>query len=218
MIGINQKTYEVVDRVDGALIAPMSAGYEKALPSPIRAGIRHFLSNLTEPVVALNFLLQIKPGKAAETLGRFAINSTVGIGGIIDVAKAKPINLPYRRNGLAYTLGYYGVGPGPYLFLPIVGPTTLRDVIGLTIDRMMVPLAVGKPLRSPYYVVSTYVVKSLDDRALENARFTAVKNESANPYKDIKDYYLQQRQAEIDALKGRKPATPFPSFVPSNEP
>jgi phospholipid-binding lipoprotein MlaA len=67
---------------------------------PIRAGLRHFFTNLTEPVVALNFLLQLKPGKAAETLGRFALNSTVGIGGLLDVAVAKPSSCPIAATAL----------------------------------------------------------------------------------------------------------------------
>lgn len=220
----NLKSYEVVQKVDDKLVAPMARGYRKALPSPVRSGLRHFLSNLTEPVVALNFLLQLKPGKAAETVGRFAINSTVGIGGLIDVAKAKPFNLPYRRNGLAWTLGYYGVGPGPYLFLPLVGPTSLRDVIGLTIDRALVPLAVGKPLTDPVYVVASNVIKSLDDRVQTDAELQQMRD-SDDPYGSYRKAYLAQRQAEIDHLRGRdrKAAAPTPAIVlpapaPSPEP
>src|SRR3546814_5937005 len=68
------------------------------------------------PVNFLNFLLQFKIGKAAETLGRFVVNTTFGVGGLVDVAKTKPFNLPYRRNGFANTLGFYGVEPGPYFY------------------------------------------------------------------------------------------------------
>src|SRR3546814_1283739 len=75
----------------------------------------------------LNFLLQFKIGKAAETLGRFAVNTTFGVGGLFDVAKTMPFNLPYRRNGFANTLGFYGVEPGPYFYLPLIGSTTLRS-------------------------------------------------------------------------------------------
>ena len=76
---------------------------------------------------------QGKVGKAFETLGRLAINSTVGVGGLFDVA-GKKADLPYRRNGFANTLGYYGVKPGAYLFLPLIGPTTVRDLVGGAID------------------------------------------------------------------------------------
>ncbi|WP_225204979.1 MlaA family lipoprotein [Novosphingobium huizhouense] len=207
MQAVNLKSYEVVQKVDDKFVAPMAMGYRKALPSPVRAGLRNFLSNLTEPAIALNFLLQLKPGKAAETVGRFAINSTVGAAGLVDVARRKPFNLPYRRNGLAWTLGYYGVGPGPYLFLPLVGPTTVRDLFGLTIDRALLPLAVGKPLTDPTYVVSSNVIKSLDDRVQTDAELRRMRD-ADDPYGSYRKAYLAQRQAEIDHLRGRdrKPA------------
>src|SRR3546814_6026547 len=89
---------------------------------PVRDGLGNALRNISEPVNFLNFLLQFKIGKAAETLGRFVVNTTFGVGGLVDVAKTKPFNLPYRRNGFANTLGFYGVEPGPYFYLPLVGP------------------------------------------------------------------------------------------------
>ncbi len=202
MQAINQVSYDAVQAVDDAVIAPIAMVYEDVLPKPVRTGLRNVLRNLTEPVVALNFLLQLKPGKAAETLGRFALNSTVGAAGLIDVAKAKPFNLPYRRNGFAWTFGYHGIGPGPYMFLPLVGPTTLRDVIGLTIDRFLMPFAVGGPLRSPAFVTSSFVIRSLDERVENDELFKRIREES-NPYASYRELYLKTRQAEIDALKGK---------------
>ena len=202
MQSVNQASYDAVQAVDGAVIAPIAKQYEKAVPRPVRTGLRNFLVNLTEPIVALNFLLQLKPGKAAETLGRFAINSTIGIAGVMDVAKTKPFNLPYRRNGFAYTFGYYGIGNGPYMFLPLVGATTLRDVIGLSLDRFLMPFAVGGPLRHPAYVYGGFVVRSLDDRVENDELFKRIDEES-NPYASYREFYLKTRQAEIDALKGK---------------
>lgn len=202
MQAVNQASYDAVQAVDDAVIAPVARVYEKGVPRPVRMGLRNFLRNLTEPIVALNFLLQLKPGKAAETVGRFAINSTVGVGGLIDVAKNKPFNLPYRRNGFAYTFGYYGVGPGPYMFLPLVGPTTLRDVIGLGLDRFLLPFTVGGPLRHPAYVYGSFVIRSLDERVMNDELFKRIREES-NPYASYRELYLKSRQAEIDALKGK---------------
>lgn len=202
MQAVNQASYNAVQAVDGAVIAPLAVGYEKAVPAPVRKGLRNFLLNLTEPVVALNFLLQLKPGKAAETLGRFAINSTIGVAGLIDVAKKKPFNLPYRVNGFGYTFGYYGIGTGPYFFLPLVGPTTLRDVVGLGLDRFLMPFAVGGPLKHPAYVYGGFVVRSLDDRVEKDALFARIREES-NPYASYRELYLKTRQAEIDALHGK---------------
>lgn len=202
MQAVNQASYDAVQAVDDAVIAPVANVYEKGVPRPIRMGLRNFLRNLTEPIVALNYLLQLKPGKAAETVGRFAINSTIGVGGVIDVAKNKPFNLPYRRNGFAYTFGYYGIGPGPYMFLPLVGPTTLRDVIGLGLDRFLMPFAVGGPLRNPGYVYGSFVIRSLDERVANDELFKRIREES-NPYASYRELYLKTRQAEIDALKGK---------------
>ncbi|TWH84197.1 phospholipid-binding lipoprotein MlaA [Novosphingobium taihuense] len=202
MQAVNQASYDAVQAVDDAVIAPVARVYEKGVPRPVRMGLRNFLRNLTEPIVALNFLLQLKPGKAAETVGRFAVNSTVGVGGLIDVAKNKPFNLPYRRNGFAYTMGYYGIGPGPYMFLPLVGPTTLRDVIGLGLDRFLLPFAVGGPLRHPGYVYGSFVIRSLDERVMNDELFKRIREES-NPYASYRELYLKSRQAEIDALKGK---------------
>ncbi len=202
MRAVNEASYQAVQAVDGAVVAPLAMTYQKSIPAPVRTGLRNVLLNLTEPVVALNFLLQLKPGKAAETLGRFAINSTIGVAGLIDVAKKKPFNLPYRRNGFAYTMGYYGIGSGPYMFLPLVGPTTLRDVIGLGLDRFLMPFAVGGPLKHPAYVYGGFVLRSLDDRVENDALFRRIREES-NPYATYREIYLKTRQAEIDALHGK---------------
>lgn len=204
VIAINKLTFAATQAVDRAVIEPAAKAYGSAVPYPVRAGLRHFFTNLTEPVVALNYLLQLKPGKAAETLGRFAINSTIGVAGLIDVAVAKPFKLPYHRNGFANTLAYYGVGPGPFLFVPLVGPTTLRDVIGLGLDRAFLPAIVGGPLRSPYYVTGSFVVRSLNDRLDDDRRIKAIRA-AGDPYLATKQAYLEARQQQIDELKGKKP-------------
>lgn len=200
---VNEQSYAAVQAVDDALVAPVAKAYKKSLPSPIRSGIRNALSNLLEPIYFLNFLLQGKPGKAAETIGRFALNTTLGVAGLVDVAKTKPFKLPRRVNGFANTMGYYGIGPGPYMFLPVVGPTTVRDLFGLGLDRGLLPLAVGSPFTSPEYVVSVGVVKSLDDRVEFDCELTQQK-ESSNPYNTTREFYLERRKAEIEALHGRE--------------
>src|SRR3954452_443340 len=106
---LNSASFQVVQKVDSAIVAPLAFAYEDIMPRPIRDGLRNFLHNLGEPIVFVNFMLQLKPGKAAETLGRFVINTTVGVAGLVDVAKRKPFKLPHRSNGFANTLGYYGV-------------------------------------------------------------------------------------------------------------
>jgi phospholipid-binding lipoprotein MlaA len=199
---LNIQTYALTQAVDTAIVAPAAIGYQRAIPEPIRAGVRHFFTHIALPVVFINDLLQLHPGRAAKTLARFAINSTVGIVGLVDVAKRKGIDLPYRPNGFANTLGYYGVKTGPFLFVPLIGPTTIRDLIGLIVDRLFLPNVVGKPFDQPAYAVGATLVGSIDYRAQYDAQLRKIQAE-ANPYAAARANYLTRRQAEIDALHGR---------------
>ncbi|WP_430386471.1 MlaA family lipoprotein [Blastomonas fulva] len=203
MVQLNAQSYEVVQEVDEALVGPVAMAYKDAIPKPIRHGLRNFLRNLTEPIVALNFMLQLKPGKAAETVGRFALNTTLGIGGLFDVAKRDPFKLPYRRNGFANTLGYYGVKPGAYLFLPLIGPTTVRDLVGGAIDGMLLPSVAGAPFNDPYFTLPAATLSALQGRIQIDEQLNALRTYSNDPYVDARDFYLKRRQAEIDALRGR---------------
>lgn len=200
---VNVTSYRVVQSVDRAIVGPVATGYQGIVPEPVRDGLGNALRNLSEPVNFLNFLLQFKIGKAAETLGRFAVNSTFGVGGLFDVAKTEPFNLPYRRNGFANTLGFYGVEPGPYFYLPLIGSTTLRDLAGNSIDMLVVPTTVGAPFNRTAYAVPTTVLKQLNDRIEGDAEIERLQKESADPYVETRTLYLEMRQREIDALKGK---------------
>ena len=200
---VNEVSFGAVQSVDKAIIAPIAYGYRDGLPAPIRDGLHNVLNNLDEPIVFVNFLLQFKIGKAAETVGRFAINSTIGVAGLFDFAKKHPINLPRRSNGLADTLGYYGVGPGPYLYLPLIGSTTVRDVLGRVVDLSLLPATVGKPFTNPIVSAAKGTLSSIDDRVENDVILTRIQ-ESGNPYAAMREYYLKQRQAEIDVLKGKR--------------
>ncbi len=201
---INAASFEAVTAVDNAVVAPLAMGYKKVLPNPARTGLRNVLRNLTEPVNFVNFLLQLKPGKAFETAGRFAINSTIGVAGLVDIAKSKSINLPYRANGFANTLGYYGVGPGPYLFLPVIGPSSARDLFGWVLDKSFLPTTAGSPFNKSAFALGTGVVKSLDDRVELDDKFKEF-HATGDPYVAEREWYLAKRHAEIEALHGRGP-------------
>lgn len=197
--GLNATTFEVVEVVDKAVVAPVAGTYEKIVPTPVRNGLRNVLVNLAEPVVFLNYLLQFKPGKALETLGRFGINSTIGVAGLFDMARRKPFNLPYRQNGFANTMAYHGLGSGPYFYLPLLGPTTARDLAGRLLDLSVLPTAFGSPFTKPAYSLSTGALKAMNDRIAFDERIKATRSE-ADPYVASRDFYLQRRKAEIDAL------------------
>lgn len=199
---INAVSYEVSQAIDQVLVEPLAYAYRDGLPEPVRDGIGNLVRNLGEPSNALNFLLQGKVGKAFETLARLAINSSLGLGGLIDVAAKPGIGLPYRRNGFANTLGYYGVGPGPYLFLPITGPTTVRDQVGITLDQALLPFLVGKPFNRPEYGISYFVLNGLDSRLRDDPEITAIRA-SDDPYTTRRETYLARRAREIAALKGK---------------
>ncbi|QNA86975.1 VacJ family lipoprotein [Sphingomonas sp. So64.6b] len=198
---VNVQSYKAVQALDGAVVAPIARGYKKGLPKPVRDGIHNFLDHIQEPIIFLNYLLQLKPGKAAETLGRFAINSTVGLAGVVDIAKRKPFKLPHRPNSLANTLGYYGVKPGPYFFLPLVGPTTLRDLFGITIDRLILPVTIGTPFNKAYYTLPVNTLSALDYRVAFDDTLTVL-HTAYDPYAATRDDYLRKRKAEIDHLHG----------------
>ncbi|WP_380783094.1 VacJ family lipoprotein [Sphingomonas sp. R86520] len=217
---VNAESFAVTQKVDDAVIGPVARTYKKTVPSPIRRGIHNFLYNLREPIVFLNFLLQFKPGKAAETVGRFAINSTIGAVGVLDMAKRKPFHLPRRSNGFANTLGYYGVKNGPFLFLPLVGPTTIRDLLGGAVDRLILPIGVGKPFTSATYTIPAGILGALDHRSEFDETLKDLHDNSPDPYGATRAFYLNRRQAEIDHLHGRVEGDPAgmsgppPSVVP----
>lgn len=201
---INAKTFAVAQATDDAILGPAAFIFSKAVPAPLRNGLHNFLDNLHEPIVFVNYLLQLKPGKAGETAGRFALNSTVGLAGLFDVAKRAPFRLPRRRNGFADTLGYYGVRTGPFLFLPFIGPTTVRDLIGDTVDRFVLPLSGVRLFRKPVYAIPITVLNTLNRRVEFDEQLQQVRA-SSNPYAARRDQYLTYRQAEIDELRGKLP-------------
>ena len=206
---LNAETFRVTRAIDESLIAPIAFAYEDIMPRPIRKGLSNFLRNLGGPIVFINDLLQFRPDKAAATLGRFLINTTVGFAGVVDVAKKKPFFLPHRSNGFANTLGFYGVKPGPYFYLPLLGPTTLRDFIGDRLDLFLLPSFYGKLLQKREIFVPIAVLGALDNRLEIDDNLKAIRA-SRDPYLATRTFYLQKRQAEIDALRVRKVQTMTP--------
>ena len=201
--GLNRHLFAGFQFADRTFIRPVAMGYRHVVPKPVRSGLRNFFSNLGEPIVFLNDLLQLKPGRAFKTFERFVINSTLGVGGLIDVAKSRNIGLPHHDNGFGNTLGYYGVGPGPYLFLPIIGPTTLRDLIGGQGDGFVLPIAIGNPFDRLEYQIPKGAISGIDERAESDADFKALLDSAVDPYATLRSVYLQNRAAEIQALHSR---------------
>lgn len=204
--GFNRRMFGANQSLDKAVYRPLAMGYKHVVPKPARSGLRNFFSNLTEPTVFLNYLLQLKFGKAGRTLVRFTVNSTLGVGGVFDVAKTEGINIPHRNNSFGDTLARYGVGPGPYLFLPFVGPTTLRDVLGGPVDGAVLPVAIGKPFTDWRYQVASGMITGLDLRAESDADLPALLSGAVDPYATMRSVWLQNRAAEVSALRHHKPS------------
>lgn len=199
----NRSMFNIHQKLDRAVIRPAAMGYQHAVPKPLRSGIRRFFSNLGEPIIFANFVLQLKPKSAARTAVRFLINSTIGIGGLVDVAKSKAVELPHQPNSFGDTLGFYGVKPGPYLFLPLIGPSDFRDFVGAQADGLALPLVVGKPFDRLEYQVPKAIVSGLDQRAEADADLHALLDDALDPYATLRSVYLQDRAGEIGALKGK---------------
>src|SRR5580704_4747932 len=124
----NRAVFEFNQSLDRTVLVPVANAYRAVLPSPVRDGIHDFLQNLNSPIIFANDVLQAQPNLAGDTLARFLINTTFGVGGTIDVATKAGI--PYHTNDLGITFATWGVSSGPYLMLPVLGPSNPRDLVG----------------------------------------------------------------------------------------
>lgn len=136
--GFNRNMFGVHQAVDGAVLEPVARGYRAATPRVFRSGVLNFLRNLKAPVVFANDVLQGEVNRAGTTAGRFAINTTLGIGGIFDPATT--MGLERHDEDFGQTLAVWGVPSGPYIFVPVMGPTTVRDSAGRVVDMAFDPL------------------------------------------------------------------------------
>jgi len=193
---LNRVGFAIYEGLDAGIIRPAALAYQHAVPGPVRRSIENLLTNLHEPVVAANDLLQGRFKKARAAIVRFAVNSTDGVGGLFDVAAR--LGVPHHENGFALTLGRAGIRPGPYLFIPIAGPSTLRDAIGNGVDALMDPFQwfVGAHLTT--LLLGRNVVNGLDERASADAGLQALLADATDPYATLRSVYLQNQQAKIE--------------------
>jgi phospholipid-binding lipoprotein MlaA len=188
---MNRGIYRVNTVFDNATLKPIAKGYKKVLPTPVRRGINNFSVNLFTPRSAVNNFLQGKFGRGFDDIARFLFNSTIGIGGIFDVASAGGLER-YNEN-FSQTMAVWGIPEGPYLVLPILGPQSLLDAVMLPLDILADPLM--------HYDNSSvrdkvYLLRTIDFRA---SLLTAEKflEDSKDPYTTLRESYLQNRQFKI---------------------
>jgi phospholipid-binding lipoprotein MlaA len=183
----NRGVYRVNDKLDRAVAKPVTRAYVKVVPRPLRIGVSNFFTNLNTPTVMINDALQGKFLAAATDLGRFLFNSTVGIGGLLDPATAA--GLDKNDEDFGQTLGKWGVHAGPFLELPLLGPSDLRDAPARAVDAYTNPQAyvhnivIKYPLYGLYLVDTREHLLSLDDTI----------NKAFDPYAFVRDAYLQRR-------------------------
>ncbi|WP_232476281.1 MlaA family lipoprotein [Flavisphingomonas formosensis] len=214
--GFNRAMFSVNQSLDKAIFRPAAMGYKHVVPKPARSGLRNMFTNLSEPVVFVNDLLQLKPKRAVKTLFRTILNTIFGIGGLIDVAKRE--GLPHRDNGFGNTLAFYGVKSGPYLFLPLMGPSTLRDFGAGQFDAAVLPLAVGRPFDRLEYQLPKAVITGLDARAEADTELKALFSTALDPYATLRSVYLQNRASEIAGLKKKAGEQDIPLDDPLEDP
>src|SRR5207253_6051285 len=195
---VNRKIFNFNQFVDRNAIVPVAKAYRAALPDPVRDSLRDFLNNLREPLVFVNDTLQGQFKRAGETMGRFVINSTIGIGGVVDVAGRWGV--PYHGVGLGLTLGSWGIPEGPYIVVPILGPSTPRDLGGQVAEGFGDPwnnLVTGNPWTLYWIPFVRGAVAGIDQRSRYIETLSDIERTSLDYYATIRSLYRQRRAALI---------------------
>ncbi|HEY3638986.1 MAG TPA: VacJ family lipoprotein [Rhizomicrobium sp.] len=195
----NRQIFELNQKLDKYVALPVATAYVDVVPDVARDGIHNFLANLDVPVTFGNDVLQGAADHAGESLGRFLINSTVGLGGFIDVAQK--IGVQEHEADFGETLGVWGVGPGPYIVLPGLGPSDPRDAFGYGVDIAMDPLTWISWRSSTYYMLGRGAMKIVDERARNIDTLNEIERTSVDLYATLRSLYRQHREAEIHGGK-----------------
>ena len=213
---LNRQVFGFNNAVDRAVVGPVARGYNRTVPEPARDGVHNALTNLNSPVVFVNDVLQAKPQRAAETLSRFIINSTIGLGGFIDVAGAGENGIEGHTEDFGQTLGTWGMPSGAYFVAPFLGPTNLRDTTGAIVDRAFDPffwLEFGASDSLDLYIMGGRTVAgALNTRARLDDAFEAL-NQQPEPYTALRRAYTNGRKTAIrDGQPVANPYDDLPDF------
>ncbi len=190
--GLNRAIHFVNDGLDTVILRPIAWVYSNIVPPVAKRGVRNFFANLNAPVVFANDLLQFEFEEAGETGARFLINSTLGLGGLFDVASE--FGLEPHKADFGQTLHSYGAGPGPYLVLPLFGPSNLRDGIGLAVDSLLNPLTWLLQPEENLIIAGT---KGLVRREELLEPLDALRDTSVDYYAALRSLYYQNRAVQL---------------------
>jgi phospholipid-binding lipoprotein MlaA len=180
------------DTVDNAVLVPVATAYQRVLPSMVRSGVDNFFNNLGDVWNLANNVAQLKLQGSAETFMRLNVNTFFGLGGLLDVATEAGI--PRHEEDFGQTLGYWGVGAGPYVVLPLLGPSTLRDTAALPVDRLGDPVS---QMNDVAWRNSLTVLHAVDTRS-QYLRAGRLLGEAAlDKYSFTRDAFLQRRRSQV---------------------
>lgn len=191
----NRGVFAFNEGVDKLLLKPVAETYKAIMPDPVDQGVSNFFSNLNDMIVISNDVLQFKFKQAASDTGRFLVNSTVGLLGVFDIATH--FGMPKHDEDFGQTLGYWGVGSGPYLILPFFGPSTVRDTIGLSVDILLDPrvyYASSQGNNTRNFFIGTNVIRGIDARADLLDMEKVLQVAALDKYSYLRDAYLARRE------------------------
>ena len=204
---INRAIFSFNNIADRVVLEPIAKGYKK-LPSPIQSGVSNFLSNLRAPLVVVNQILQGQGENAVQSTGRFFVNSTIGLFGLIDVADR--IGLEEKEEDFGQTLATWGAGDGFYIVLPLFGPSNLRDTTGMFITMVTDPINAYAVTEGEAWIVPMRTAaNAVDQRSKIIDEVNALRDNSVDYYAAVRSSYYQNRKAAIDNVDDSE-LTPIP--------
>ena len=194
----NRSVFKFNDGLDRAIVKPLATAYRDVTPSPVRTGVKNFFGNLNDVWSLVNNVLQLKPQESVETLLRVSFNTIFGFAGVLDIATE--MRLQKHTEDFGQTLGYWGVGTGAYVVLPVLGPSTVRDTLARVVDVKadLVSQTDKVPVRN-----SLTTLRAVDLRSSLLGAGTLLEQAALDPYSFTRDVYLQRRRGSV----GRDEAT-----------
>ena len=212
----NRFFYTVNDKIDRYAFKPVAKGYVRITTVGIRNHVGNFVTNIGEPARLVNFMFEGKPRDAGTSLVRFVLNSTVGIGGIFDPAKSLGYNELDTDFGL--TLAIWGVPAGPYLYLPVFGPSGTRDVLNLPVEFYATPMAVAPASHAlTYFGYSETALHLVNTRAQYLDPIDQIQATALDPYATFRSLYRQSRDSQVEQIEKADVSTP-PDWTPKTTP
>lgn len=204
----NREVFDLDMQLDEQVLLPTAQAYNEVLPEFARDGIHNFLLNLNSPVIFTNDVLQGEVDRSGETLARFVLNSTIGIGGLVDVAGK--MGIAYHDDDFGHTLAVWGAEEGPYLVLPFLGPSNPRDLTGEVVDIAFDPNTYISYNYKFYWSLGREVFTVIDLRARNATVLQGIERGSVDYYASVRSLYRQNRANEI--ANGKVDVTKLPDF------